>query len=134
MAILGVSGLLGAVGNLVYHGNNKTLEWREPFHLITSDAISYEFLVVLVPNPVDVSTDDTTVPSNTDTGDTDSNHLQTTSKTFVNLTGQVDDHFSYTVSVWAVNIVGKSEAAVIQIPSTKSELILHAHTRTNNNS
>ena len=108
-----ISGLLGAVGKLVYHGNNKTLEWEEPLHLNTPDTISYKVVVVLIPDL-----------SNDNTGHPDSNIELTTNNTSIDLTAQVDDHFSSLLSVRAVSVVGQSEAAVIQIPST----ILRAHT------
>ena len=97
------------MGNPVYHSNNKTLGWGEPYHLNTSDKISYEVLVTLLPDHI---------------GHPYSNLTLTTNNTFIDLTGRVDDHFSYTVSVRAVNVVGKSKAAVIPISSTTSELIL----------
>ena len=109
------SGLMDSVGDLSYNNDSKILEWKEPYHLNTSDTIIYKIRVAQLHDPSDMNTGDTTVLDNT------------TNNTFIDLTGPVDDHFSYTVSVWAVNIVGQSEAAVIQIPQTKSELLSACH-------
>ncbi len=118
--------------DLHYHDNNKSLAWKEPFHLYPSENISYMYVVKPISDLSDDSSSDVSDGgTTTNQGDTnaDGKGLQRTAMSFINLTDEVDEDSSYNVTVWAVNVVGAGEAAVIKIKTESSKYyLLHVKT------